>query len=79
MTLIELARIASRYETDIAHAMMQAVAFAMYDPDCTFPVGSERIAPPECEVNAHGIQPIREADREAELDRRSRPRTSPEE
>lgn len=43
MTLIELARIASRYETDMAHALMQAVAFAMYDPDCTFPVGSEVI------------------------------------
>ena len=41
MTLIELARIASRYETDMAHALMQAVAFAMYDPECTFPVGSE--------------------------------------
>lgn len=43
MTLIELARIASRYETDMAHALMQAVGFAMYDPDCTFPVGSEVI------------------------------------
>lgn len=43
MTLIELARIASRYETDMAHALMQAVAFAMYDPECTFPAGSEVI------------------------------------
>lgn len=43
MTLIELARIASRYDTDIAHALLQAVAFAMYDPACTFPVGSEVI------------------------------------
>lgn len=42
VTLMELARIASRYETDMAHALMQAVAFAMYDPECTFPVGSER-------------------------------------
>lgn len=43
MTLIELARIASGYATEMAHAMMCAVAFAMYDPDCTFPVGSEVI------------------------------------
>lgn len=43
MTLIELARIASRYDTDIAHALLQAVAFAMYDQACTFPVGSEVI------------------------------------
>ena len=44
MTLIELARIAARYETDMAHALMQAVAFAMYDPECAFPVGDERHA-----------------------------------
>ena len=43
MTLIELTRIASRYETDMAHALMHAVACAMYDPDCAFPVGSEAV------------------------------------
>lgn len=47
MTLIELARIASRHETEMAYALTQAVGFAMYDPDCTFPVGDERIAPPK--------------------------------
>lgn len=43
MTLIELARIATRYETDMAHALLAAVAQAMYDPDCAFEVGDERI------------------------------------
>lgn len=61
MTLIELARIASRYETDMAHALMQAVGFAMYDPDCAFPIGDERLAP-ESVVNSYRIQQIRETD-----------------
>lgn len=38
MTLIEIARIASRYETKMAHAMLCAVAFAMYDEERTFPI-----------------------------------------
>lgn len=45
MTLIELARIASMFETDMAHEMLRAVAVAMYDPDCAFPVGDERSGP----------------------------------
>lgn len=38
MTLLEIGRIASRYETKIAHEMLCAVARAMYDETRTFPV-----------------------------------------
>lgn len=31
MTLYEICRIASKYETDMAHAMMQAAAVAYYE------------------------------------------------
>lgn len=34
MTLVELGRIAARYETEMAHAMLVAVAYAYYDKDC---------------------------------------------
>lgn len=39
MTLLDIARIASRYDTKMAHAMLCAVAFAMYDDGRTFPMG----------------------------------------
>lgn len=42
MTLVELARIASRYDTDIAHAMLHAVAVAKTKPNCAFEIGDER-------------------------------------
>ena len=38
MTLVELGRIATRYETEMAHAMLVAVAYAYYDKDCQWAI-----------------------------------------
>ena len=38
MTLKDLGRIASRYETEMAHAMLAAVAVAYYDEDCQWAI-----------------------------------------
>ena len=38
MTLLELGTIAARYETEMAHAMLFAVAAAYYDKDCQWAI-----------------------------------------
>ena len=39
MTLYELGRIAAAYDTELAHALLVAVAAALLDPECGWEVG----------------------------------------